>query len=279
MVRSVAHNSLHISGSQLKHAKCNDGIYLDGHPVHTNVRVQKGQELTITLTEAKTIPILPYDLPLQLPYRDEAFVVVDKPAPLPSVPSTRNSQPTLQNALFAHLGCPKGFLYRPVNRLDKGTSGLMTVAMNAHAQHQLQSMLHTPAFTRHYLAICQGIPPQTQGTICQPIAKAEGATIRRQVSEAGKEAVTHYRVLQKAGNRTLLSLQLETGRTHQIRVHMQWLGCPVVGDFLYGEETEELPGRFALHSHRLCISHPFSGQSLSIESPLPSSLQRLLESK
>ena len=162
-----------------------------------------------------------------------------------------------------------------MNRLDKGTSGLMLVAKDAHAQYLLQQMLHTDAFIREYLAVVDGCLPQEEGVITAPIAKADGATVRREERPDGKEARTFYRVIQK-GERSLVRLRLDTGRTHQIRVHMAHMGCPVTGDFLYGTETPLLPGRFALHSAMIRITHPVTGDSMEWHSPLPLTLQNLL---
>ncbi|NCB05540.1 MAG: RluA family pseudouridine synthase, partial [Clostridia bacterium] len=154
---------------------------------------------------------------------------------------------------------------------------LMVVALHPHAQQLLQRALHTEAFAREYLAVCDGCPPQSEGTVDLPIAKAEGATIRREISPDGQEAVTHYRVLERTKSRSLVWLRLETGRTHQIRVHMAALGCPVTGDFLYGREVAALPQRFALHSHRLCLNHPATGKRMEWVSPLPQTLRTLLD--
>ena len=179
--------------------------------------------------------------------------------------------------MFSHYGCPERFVYRPVNRLDKGTSGLMVIARDGVSQHRLQSLLHTEAFERVYLAVTLGAPEHDAGTIDLPIAKEDAASVRRVVRPDGKPSVTHYEVLQRSGNRALVRLRLETGRTHQIRVHLAALGCPVFGDFLYGTESEALPGRFALHSHLLTLRHPVTGDCLTLTSPLPDGLRRLLD--
>ena len=164
-------------------------------------------------------------------------------------------------------GCPEGFVYRPVNRLDKGTSGLMLIAKTPHAQHLMQRQLHTPAFRRRYLALADGIPAAREGTIDLPIAKAPGATVKREVSPEGKPSVTRYRVLEERDGGALMLLELATGRTHQIRVHLAAIGCPVRGDFLYGEERpEEFPGCFALHSAMVELRHPLTGETLRLTS-------------
>ena len=151
----------------------------------------------------------------------------------------------------------------------------MVAAKNPMTQHALQSILHTSDFLRSYLAVTDGIPAALSGIIDLPIAKAEGPTIRREVRSDGKPSVTKYEVLSTHGNRALVRLILETGRTHQIRVHLSAIGCPVFGDFLYGSESDELKGRFALHSEHIILRLP-SGRVLDITSPLPEPLKRLL---
>ena len=275
-VRQAALHGLRMSESQFKRAKFHGIVLLDGTPVWADQRVRTGQRLCVDAPESAPQPPVPYDLPLAIPYADEHFWMVDKPAPLPSSSSCKKEGPTLENALYAAMGCPQDFVYRPVNRLDKGTSGLMLAARTAHAQHLLQQLLHGPDFIREYLAVAEGAPPQDEGVIDLPIGKADGPTIRREVRPDGKPARTFYRVLERGGGRSLLRLRLDTGRTHQIRVHLSALGCPVAGDFLYGGELACLPGRFALHSALCGVRHPFTGEWLQRESPLPPELRRLM---
>lgn len=270
--------SMQVSASQLQSARWNGRIFLDGIPARADAQARAGQTLLLRLpAEAPRYHPAPWDIPLTVPYEDEALLVVDKPAPMACQSSFRQPDNTLENALCAREGNPLDYVYRPVNRLDKGTSGLMVVARSAHVQQLLQRQLHTPQLVREYLAVTQGAPTQAEGVIDLPIAKAEGATVRRCVSPGGKPAVTHFRVLRRCGGRALVLLRLETGRTHQIRVHLAALGCPVAGDFLYGQELACLPGRFALHSHRLALRHPLTGESLTLCSPLPAALAALLE--
>lgn len=266
---------LGLSEHRLRSLKFANGILLDGVPAHTGRTVAAGQIVSVLLRDTGA-GITPCALPLQVAYHDEDVLIVDKPAPLPSIASARQDTHTLENAVFAWLGCPEDFVYRPVSRLDKGTSGLMPIALNTVAHDRMQRMLHTGQYVREYLAVTDGVPQQMRGVIDLPIGRAQG--VKRCIDEQhGKRAVTHYQVLQCAPNgRALLRLRLETGRTHQIRVHLQALGCPVAGDYLYGQALPQLAGRFALHATAMQLTHPMTGEQLAFESPLPPALRELL---
>ena len=274
-VRRLALERLHMSYGQFKTAKFEGALLLDGELVHADKRVQAGQRLVIRMPQRQGEPCQPSALALQVAYEDEDLLVIDKPAPLPSVSSRKRDAETLENVVYTYLQCPEGFIYRPVNRLDKGTSGLMVVAKHAHAQQFLQAQLHTPRFVRQYLAVCDGLPPAREGIIDLPIGKEQGATIRRVIAQDGKAARTQYQLLETGSGRSLLRLQLDTGRTHQIRVHLQAAGCPVTGDFLYGREHMAIPNRFALHSCYLRLDTLAHGV-IERESPLPQALRMLL---
>lgn len=276
-LKDILRQVMGVSYTAMKSAKWDGRITVDGLPAPVDAIVHTGQTVCIRFKESvPAYPIKPYALPLVIPYEDEHLFVIDKPAPLASQSSLNHPDDALENALYAHLGCPVDFVYRPVNRLDKGTSGLMLVAKDAHAQHMLQKLLHTDDFARHYLAVVEGHLPDRQGVIDAPIGKEDAASIRRLVRADGKPSVTHYEVLKESERRSLVRLRLETGRTHQIRVHMAYLGCPVCGDFLYGTELPDLPGRFALHSAELSLTHPLTMEGLHIVSPLPERLRALL---
>lgn len=276
-LRDVLRRSMGVSYSAMKSAKWDQRILVDGAPRTVDTILSAGQVVTMLFPEEKPVyQLAPHSIPLTIPYQDEHFLVIDKPAPLASQSSAGHPDNSLENALFAHFGCPEDFIYRPVNRLDKGTSGLMVIALDPHSQHRLQSLLHTADFQRLYLAVVEGAPPEVSGIIDAPIAKVDAASIRRIVTPEGKPSVTHYEVLERSGSRSLVRLRLDTGRTHQIRVHMAHLGCPVAGDFLYGTELPSLPERFALHSAELILTHPFTGERLHLTSPLPDGLRALL---
>ena len=276
-LRDILRQVMGVSYSAMKSAKWDGRITVDGVATPVDAFVREGQLIAIHFKDnTPAYALKPYPLQLVIPYEDEHLYIIDKPAPLASQSSANHPDDALENALYAHLHCPADFVYRPVNRLDKGTSGLMIVAKDAHAQHRLQKLLHSDDFARSYLAVVEGRLPAKKGVIDAPIGKEDAASIRRLVREDGKPSVTHYEVLEEGTRRSLVRLRLETGRTHQIRVHMAHLGCPVCGDFLYGTELPELPGRFALHSHELTLNHPLTMEGLHIVSPLPGTLRALL---
>ncbi len=267
-VRDILRRSMGVSYSAMKSAKWNNRLRLNGEPVFTDARVKAGDAVRIDWAEDEPVyQLKAFHLDLDIPYIDGEIMAVNKPAPLASQSSRNHPDDSLENAVYTYFGCPEGFIYRPVNRLDKGTSGLMVIARTPHAQHRLQRELHTPDFRRRYLALTDGVPKEKAGIIDLPIGKAPGATVKRTVTPDGKESRTKYRVIREDGERALVLLELDTGRTHQIRVHLAAIGCPVTGDFLYGtERPEEFPGRFALHSAMADLKHPLTGERIRLES-------------
>ena len=277
-IKYFARSEMKISYSQYCAMKASDGLRVNGEPVHANYLLRVGDVVTAALPESGgSKAVEPEELPVRIAYGDDDLLIVDKDAPLACQCTPKQSCGTLENRL-AWLYREQGdFVFRPVNRLDKGTSGLMAVARHAHAYQLLQTQLHTPNFVREYLAVVEG-ELAGEGRIDLPIAKEDAATVRRVIDlEYGKPAVTHYRALSCGNGRTLVRLRLETGRTHQIRVHLAALGHPVAGDFLYGHELAELPGRFALHSAAIELDQPLTGARIRIESPLPDELRILLQ--
>ena len=272
-VKSVALGQLKVSYGQLKRMKFSDHILVDGIPRHTDYILRAGECLRLCFPVETGPRVGAGSEALNVVWEDPDILIIDKPAPLPSVASRQGGE-TLENRVFSYLDCPEGFIYRPVNRLDKGTSGLMMAAKNAHIQQRLQRLLHTDGFIREYLAVVDGRPGEEKGVIDLPIGHGPG--IKRVIDAAGRPAFTEYEVLKAGERRSLLCLKLHTGRTHQIRVHLAALGCPVAGDFLYGQEDERLPGRFALHSFRLCFCHPLSGEWVEARSPMPANLQEMV---
>ena len=277
-VKFFARGDMGVSSGQFNALKAKGGLLVNGVPVHADHALRPGDAVTVRLDDGPGGKgVAPEDAPVKVVWEDADLLLIDKPAPLACQCSPKQPAGTLENRLAWRYRDRPGFVFRPLNRLDRGTSGLMAAAMNAHAAQRLQRQLHTDAFAREYLAVVEG-RMAGDGEIDAPIAKEEAATVRRIVDhERGKPAVTRYRVLLSGDRRSLVRLRLETGRTHQIRVHLAHLGHPVVGDFLYGTEDPRLPGRFALHSTYIRLVHPVTGETVEQTSPLPPALAALLE--
>ena len=277
-VDALLRKALLLAGSQVRRAKTlPDGILLDGVPVFVNVRARAGQTLSVRLDGgAAPSDILPVEGPVDVVYEDGHILVINKAAGVAVHPGPGHYDDTLGNFLAWKYRDEPNYVYRPAHRLDKGTSGLLVVARHAHAQERLRLQLHTGAFQRTYLAVCQGVPEPRTGVVDAPVGRADGSLLRREVRPDGLPARTRYEVLREVGGRALLRLALESGRTHQIRVHMAHIGCPLTGDFLYGTEAPEVIGRAALHSWQLALGHPVTGQALRFAVALPEDILRLL---
>lgn len=250
-----------------------DGLLRNGEPVFTNARLSVGDTLQINLRETHTATaLIPVSLPLSIIYEDEDLWVIDKPAGMPVHPSHGNRENALANALaalYALRGEP--FVFRAIGRLDKNTSGLMLVAKNGLSGCLLSAMAVNRRIPREYLAVCKGkLPPA--GTIDAPIARVAGSALRREVRADGDRAVTHFERLAFHDGLSLARVWLETGRTHQIRVHMAHIGHPLPGDFLYCPDFSRFT-RHTLHSARLCFQHPLTGEQLAFAAPLPAELR------
>ena len=272
-VKSLLKSEFHMAEGYIAALKLRpDGIRLDGERVHTNVRVPAGAQLTVRVDDWTGENCAePMALPLTILYEDEDLAVLEKPAGLAVHGGDPDGPPTLANVLAARWGREQPF--HPVQRLDRGTSGLMLAAKSAYVSELLRRSLHTGDFIREYRALVSGRLEPPEGEIALPIGPAEGDRLRRCVRENGKAARTVYETLDSFPGGSLLRLKLETGRTHQIRVHLAALGHPLLGDTLYG--GPEFPGleRPALHSAFLRLRHPVTGTWLEWESPLPADLK------
>ncbi len=252
---------------RLKHTE--NGITVDGQLRRSIDRIRAGEELVLRLPE-DAIRVEEADLPLNVVYEDDSLLVVDKPPYLAVHPSAFKPEPTLANAVVGYYAKQgQSHAFRPTNRLDRNTSGLLLTAKNAHIAYALAHKVD-----KTYLAIVLG-ELKGEGVIDQPIRIKDGCTITREVGEGGKESRTHYKALASDGEITLVRLWLETGRTHQIRVHMSWLGFPLVGDTMYGTDETILP-RHALHCAEMAFTHPLTGERVRLHSPLPPDMKECL---
>lgn len=278
-VNTLLRRVLGLSGTVLRRVKwLPDGITLDGTRVNVRVRAAEGQILSVRLTDPeRKSGIVPRQGPLNIVFEDRDLVVVNKAAGVSVHPGPGHYDDTLGNILLYYYdseGEPADF--HPVHRLDRGTTGLLVVAKHPYAQEKLKNALHTGDFRRRYLAVCDGVPDPAAGVIDAPLGPEEGSLIRRRVRPDGAPARTRYRVLRTSGPRALVELELDTGRTHQIRVHMASIGCPLTGDFLYGTENPALIARPALHSAALELTHPVTGERLMFSAPLPEDMTALI---
>ena len=273
-VRALARGVLRVSRTAFSAMKFSSGVRVNGVAVHARHVLRAGDVLLLTPPVRAAQPPQPGDAPLSVAYEDAWLLCVSKPAPLPAVAS-RQGGLTLENRVYSYLKPAGPFVYRPINRLDKGTSGLMLIAKDGHTQDLMQRLLHTERFARQYLAVVAGSPPDA-GRAVLPIAKI--GPVKRGVVAGGKPSVTRFETVARRGELALMRLQLETGRTHQIRVHLSHLGFPIVGDYLYGTEDARLPGRFALHACALRFAHPYTGQEIALDDPLPEDVQKVFAS-
>jgi len=278
-VDTLMRKHMMLSGTVIRRIKwLEDGILVDGVRVNTRFVPKPGQVLSVRLSDPERLSgIIPTPGHLDIVYEDADIIVLNKDPGVSVHPGPGHYDDTLGNFLvhyYEQSGQQADF--HPVHRLDRGTSGLLVVAKHPHAQERLKGQLHSPDFRRVYLAVCEGFPCPEAGTVDEPLGPVEGSLMAQQVRADGKPARTHYETACSANGRALLRLELETGRTHQIRVHMAHIGHPLIGDFLYGTENHSLIPRAALHSHALSFLHPITGERMEFSQPLPPDMEQLV---
>lgn len=257
--------------------RAENGILLNGRRARTVDFVHTGDVLRVETGDHRPPKILPTpgNWPLPIVWEDGHLLVINKPAGMTAHASNfLPDTPTVAGALAYTRGTD--FIFHSVNRLDKGTTGLMVVAKSGYIHDLLRRSLHTSRFYREYRAVCVGCPCPAAGVIDAPIGRDETSAVRRCVRPDGAAAVSYYQVLARRDNLSLLKLIPETGRTHQLRVHMASIGHPLAGDWLYGTEEPDLIPRPALHACALRLSHPVTGELLSFSAPLPDDMARLI---
>ena len=257
-------------------------VTVDGKTVKKNFRLSGGESVSVDLPEPEAPDIPAEDLPLEIVFEDDDLLVVNKPRGMVVHPAAGHRSGTLVNALLFHCGSRlsgiNGVL-RPgiVHRIDRDTTGLLVVCKNDTAHLSLAQQLKEHSVTRVYTAVVQGHLPEAEGTVEGPIGRDKRNRLRMSVDPAGKPAVTHYRVLEEYTGYSLAECRLETGRTHQIRVHMSHIGHPLLGDELYGARPSRLaPAGQMLHAGVLGFTHPRTGERLEFQAPLPQDLQAVL---
>ena len=280
-VDKVLADRLEASRSQIQQWLKEGAVTCQGDPIRANYKVKAGDQLVIQVPEPESLDLEPEDIPLTIVYQDQDVAVINKPQGMVVHPSAGHPNGTLVNALLYHMTDLSSIndVVRPgiVHRIDKDTSGLLMIAKNDHAHEALAKQLKDKTSLRKYVALVHGNISHEKGTINATIGRSKVNRKMQAVQEDGKPAVTHFTVLERFDQFTLVELQLETGRTHQIRVHMQYIGFPLAGDPVYGpKKTLKGNGQF-LHAKLLGFTHPTTGESMVFEAPLPELFEETLK--
>ncbi|NEO20512.1 MAG: RluA family pseudouridine synthase [Moorea sp. SIO4A5] len=283
----IAQQTPDLSRSRIQKLIEQGNVQVNDHVcISKKAKVQLGDRISLTIPDAKPLELQPEVIPLDILYEDEVLIIINKPASLVVHPAPGHESGTLVNALLAH--CPKltgiGGVQRPgiVHRLDKDTTGAIAIAKTDQAHGHLQAQLQAKTAQRQYLGVVYGAPSAESGTINQPIGRHPVDRKKMAVvpvEKGGRPAITHWQVRERLGNYTLIHFQLETGRTHQIRVHSSYIGHPIVGDPVYSSGRSvgvNLPGQ-ALHAWRLQLKHPVSEEWIEFVAPPPLALIKLLD--
>lgn len=260
-----------------------DGLVLcNADPVSKNYKLRENDKITVTMPEPVELDVKPQDISLEIVYEDNDLLVVNKPKGMVVHPAAGNPDGTLVNALLYHckgrLSSINGVI-RPgiVHRIDKNTSGLLIVAKNDSSHHKLAEQIKAHSFTREYMAVVIGRFKEKTGTIDEPIGRSKYDRKKMCVTQLNsKNAVTHYEVIEELGNFSLVRFRLETGRTHQIRVHCAFMGHPVYGDDVYGKQVKGIDGQ-CLHAKKIGFIHPTTNEYMEFDSELPQYFEGVLQ--
>ncbi len=252
-----------LSASLIKRVKYG-GVFINGENVHMRALVHKGDEVSVILPSDKSEGIRPIEMPLEIIYEDEYLIAVNKPSGMPTHPSRGNSLPTLAEGVMAYFS-DVDFVFRAINRLDRDTGGIVIIAKDAHTADKLSRIMKSGGYIKKYLAIVSGVPSPSEGSVDAPIARESEGNIKRIVRSDGKAALTEYKVIKilDSGD-SVCEIRLHTGRTHQIRVHMAYIGHPLRSDFLYGERNGD--ENYHLHAYYLEFTHPIKDEKIILTS-------------
>lgn len=274
-VRHVLTEVFFMSHSHITRLKRREGgILLNGSPCYVTARLRAGDTVEALVSDpADTKRLEPMSMELDVVYEDEWLCVVNKPAGLTVHPERLGMGGSVENALTAHFS--EDEFVHTVSRLDRGTSGLMTVAKSGYMHELMIRLMHTRFFQKEYLGVCRGIFSEKHGFVRLKLAHPEGSNYMMEVSENGLYCETEYEVIDERSDLSIVKLIPHTGRMHQLRAHMAAIGHPLFGDWLYGEESP-LIDHAALHSERLFIVHPITGEKLAFWAPLPEDIEKIL---
>lgn len=278
-IKEVLKTKFEISDRLLLKLKTNNKIFLNGKATNIKTPVNSNDivEILMDFDEDNT-NVVPTKMKLNILFEDDSLLILNKPAGFPIHPSMLHFEDSISNGVkyyFDSIGLKKKI--RPVNRLDKDTSGIVIFAKNEYVQECLIKQMKRNQFVKEYIAICEGTLLNKSGIISEPIARKENSIIERCVNSTGDQAITHYDVLKSNGSLSVIHIKLETGRTHQIRVHMSYIGNPILGDTLYGNSSK-LIDRQALHSYKISFVHPVTNEQILLEAPLFDDMKTIINS-
>ena len=265
-VKAVIKSQLGLSDHMITRLKKGDGIIVNGKKEFVNKIVEKGDKIILTLFEEGSENILPDDVPIDVLYEDQDILAVNKPGNMPTHPTIHHYRGTLANAVMNYYK-DVPFTFRAVTRLDRDTSGVVIIAKNAVCHDKLSKQLQDGSFYKEYVALCVGGPSPESGRIDAPIHREKEGIIKRCIDENGKSAVSDYQVIGKGDGHSLVRLFPKTGRTHQLRLHLSYIGTPIYADFLYGTDVEN--ERIRLHCEKVCFTHPFTKERMEISAKIP----------
>ncbi len=270
-VKEVIKAYFNISDRLLLKLKNTQNILLNGLPTYISKEVNSDDTITVLIDfKEDSSNIVATKMDLNIVYEDDCMIIINKSPNMPVHPSMLHYENSLSNGIkyyFESHNIKKKI--RPVNRLDKDTSGLVIFAKNEYIQECLVSQMKSKKFQKEYIAICYGIFESKKGTINLPIARKPGSIIERCIRPDGDISITHYEVLKEDTNISIVKCLLETGRTHQIRVHLSSIGHPILGDTLYGNPNSLIADRQLLHAYKIKFIHPLTKKELIIEAPIP----------
>ena len=268
-VKDILSHTLGLSGNNIKSLKFHGKVLKNGETVSVRETVAMGDEITLVFPDERSEHIVPSDIPIDVIFEDDDVLAVNKPSAMPTHPSAGHRDDTLANAVMYRYG--GDFVFRPITRLDCDTTGTVLIAKNGASAAKLCSDIANGNLHKSYIALCVGVPEKTTGAVNLPIGRAVGSIIKHKIRQDGANALTNYEVISQSRGYSLIRAYPITGRTHQIRIHLASLGCPIYGDFLYGTE---IPGvRTLLHCESVTFSHPADGHTVNVVSEMPEDMQ------